>query len=165
LNPDAPNFRAVLLDGEDAESHQIIKSVKDASNNEGDIKQTQLEIIKPSELVGRTFLTEPQEDGQQVRARILRAITNNEQDIEDNPERIKFVCSMNNDAFEDILAYSDILQHLERDEDEGDVWQFRRITAHEGPLNSSHHNWKGSTYNILVEWEDGYITAEPLASE
>jgi hypothetical protein len=126
------------------------------------IPQTQLEIIDPSELIGRTFLTEPQEDGQRFRSRIVRAIAENEQELEDNPERVKFVCSMNNDAFEDIVAYSDILQHLERDEDDAHIWKFHRITAHEGPLASSHPNWKGSSFNVMVEWEDGSITTEPL---
>ena len=25
--------------------------------------------------------------------------------------------------------------------------------AHQGPLQSSDKDWKGSTYNVLVEWE------------
>jgi hypothetical protein len=159
LNPEAPNLRADLCDGE-ISTPLIIKSIKDG--REDAIPQTQLEIINPSELIGRTFLTDPQEDGQRFRARIVRAINDTERELEDNPERIQFVCSMNNDAFEDIVAYSDILQHIEREEDDTHVWKFRRITAHEGPLNVNHPNWNGSNYNIMVEWEDGSITAEPL---
>jgi hypothetical protein len=159
LDPDAPNLRADLCDGE-VDTPLIIKSIKDGRDDT--VPQTQLEIIDPGELIGRTFLTEPQEDGQRFRARIVRAIDDNEQELEDNPDRIKFVCSMNNDAFEDIVAYSDIIQHLERDEDDGHVWHFRRITAHKGPLRPHHPSWKGSSYNVMVEWEDGSITAEPL---
>jgi hypothetical protein len=156
LDPDAPNLRADLCDGE-IDTPLIIKDGRD-----GTVPQTQLEIIDPVELIGRTFLTEPQEDGQRFRARIVRAIEDIDRELEEDPERVKFVCSMNNGAFEDIVAYSEFLQHLERDEDDQHVWKFRRITAHEGPLNSNHPSWKGSSYNVMVEWEDNSITTEPL---
>jgi hypothetical protein len=159
LDPDAPNLRADLCDGE-VDTPLIIKSTK--GERDDIVPQAQLEIINPSDLIGRTFLTEPQEDGQRFCAQIVRAISNNEHDLENDPKQVKFVCSMNNDAFEDIVAYSNIIQHIERDEDNGHVWQFRRITAHEGPLRPNHPNWKGSTYNIMIEWEDGSITAKPL---
>jgi hypothetical protein len=159
LDPDAPNLRADLCDGE-VDTPLIIKSIKDERSDT--VPQTQLEIINPSELIGRTFLTEPQEDGQRFRPHIVRAINDTERDPKSYPERVKFVCSMNNDAFKDTVAYSGIVQHIERDEDDGHVWQFRRITAHKGPLRPSHPNWKGSSYNVMVEWEDGSITTEPL---
>ncbi len=110
LDPEAPNLRADLCDGE-VDTPLIIKSIKDGRGDT--VPQTQLEIIDPTDLTGRTFLTEPQEDGQRFGARIVRAIDKNEQELEDNPKRIKFVCSMNKDSFEDIVAYSDIMQHLE----------------------------------------------------
>jgi hypothetical protein len=37
------------------------------------------------------------------------------------------------------------------------------MAAHEGPLHPNHNNWKRSTYNVMVEWEDSSITAEPLS--
>jgi hypothetical protein len=43
------------------------------------------------------------------------------------------------------------------------VWKFRRITAQKGTINQLHKNWKGSKFNVMVEWENGEITAEPLA--
>jgi hypothetical protein len=36
------------------------------------------------------------------------------------------------------------------------------ITAHQGPLHSSDKYYKGSRYNVLVEWETGETTYEPL---
>ena len=35
--------------------------------------------------------------------------------------------------------------------------------AHEGPLARNHPNYKGSTYNVMIEWENGEITSEPLS--
>jgi hypothetical protein len=156
LDPDAPNLHADLCDG-GVDIPLIIKYIKDGRGDT--VPQTQLEIINPGELIGRTFLTEPQEDGQHFRARIVCTINDSNRELEADPKRVKFICSMNNDAFEDIIAYSNILQHLERDEDDNHVWKFRWITAHKGPLNSNHPSWKGSLYNVIVEWED---TSESL---
>ena len=53
----------------------------------------------------------------------------------DNPTRIEFLCSINDNEFEDIIAYNDILNHIEKDaSEETTIWKFKRITAHEGPL-------------------------------
>jgi hypothetical protein len=68
LNPDAPNLRADLCDGE-VDTPLIIKSIKDVSDDT--VPHTQLEIIDPSKLIGHSFLTEPREDGQRFRARIV----------------------------------------------------------------------------------------------
>ena len=38
-----------------------------------------------------------------------------------------------------------------------------KVSAYEGPLDPRHPNWKGSKYNVMVEWENGEITSEPLA--
>ncbi len=42
------------------------------------------------------------------------------------------------------------------------LYHFRGIIGHQGPLDSKHPNWKKSKYNILVEWETGEKTYEPL---
>ena len=35
--------------------------------------------------------------------------------------------------------------------------------GHQGPLAASDPDWKGSKYNVQVEWETGEITYEPLS--
>ena len=42
------------------------------------------------------------------------------------------------------------------------MYKFCRITAHQGPLHSSDKDYKGSAFNVLVEWESGETTYEPL---
>ena len=63
------------------------------------------------------------------------------------------------------MSYNDIMNYLHRDQlaDDGTLWQFRRIISHQGPLTSSDRHWKGSSYNIEIEWENGEISYEPLA--
>jgi len=61
------------------------------------------------------------------------------------------------------LTYNEILNYIEQQDDDGTkVWNFRRITAHEGPLKPSDPTYKGSKYNVMIEWENGEITSEPL---
>ncbi len=60
------------------------------------------------------------------------------------------------------MSYNEILTHIQCDEASDIVWKFCCITAHEGPLKQNHPNYKGSTYNIMIEWENGEITSEPM---
>ena len=61
------------------------------------------------------------------------------------------------------MSYNDIIDHIEKNEDDSGVWKLGRITAHEGPLQPIHPDYKGSKYNVMIEWETGEITAEPLS--
>ena len=60
---------------------------------------------------------------------------------------------------------SDIVERQHQDEiDNADkVWLFRKIVRHVGPLSPNDPNYKGSKWNLRVEWEDGSITDEPLS--
>ena len=44
-----------------------------------------------------------------------------------------------------------------------ELYKFRAIIGHQGPLLASDPDWKGSKYNVQVEWETGEITFEPLS--
>ena len=44
-----------------------------------------------------------------------------------------------------------------------ELYRFRAIIGHEGPLLASDPDWKGSKNNVQVEWETGEITFEPLS--
>ncbi len=61
------------------------------------------------------------------------------------------------------MSYNHILAHIQQDEDSNIVWKFCHITSHEGPLKPNHPSYKGSSYNVLVKWENGEITSEPLS--
>ena len=52
--------------------------------------------------------------------------------------------------------------HREDDSSDPVVWKFKKITAHEGPIDKNHLSWHGSSYNMMIEWENGEITSEPL---
>ena len=140
-------------------------------------------FMAPDDMIGRTFLAFPTDEGQRHRGWILRLVdtSKNEQDttitvhgdivdngdinkegisntidahnkkLEKNPERIKFICSFHNDKYEEVVTYNEIMRHTEKDDEDSSVWKFRRITAHEGPLNQRHLSYKWSRYNLMEE--------------
>ena len=135
--------------------------------NDGPSVKQRMITIDPKDLIGRTFLKESEVDGQRFRARIVRAIVENENNLKKGSEYMKFICEVPNSTVDEILTYNEILDHLEKEQSEKDndteqVWSFRRIAAHQGPLRPTDKDWKGSMYNVLIEWETGESTYEPL---
>ena len=61
------------------------------------------------------------------------------------------------------MSYVQNLDHLDQQEQQEDLYKFRAITGHQGPLSPQDENYKGSKYNVMVEWETGEITDEPLS--
>ena len=45
-----------------------------------------------------------------------------------------------------------------------ELFKFRSIIGHKGPLAESDPDWKGSKSNVPVEWETGETTYEPLST-
>jgi hypothetical protein len=88
--------------------------------------------------------------------------------IEDHNYRLKkqqqitYLLSTNKDTSEDVTAYNQLLDYWEKDENNDFIWKFKRNTSHQCPLTPKHPNYKGSTYNIMVEWENGETTMEQL---
>ena len=69
---------------------------------------------------------------------------------------------------EKLKSYNQLLDPLEtlQDNDVGidqELFKFRAIIGHQGPLKSTDPDWKGSKYNVQVEWETGEVTFEPLS--
>ena len=44
-----------------------------------------------------------------------------------------------------------------------DLIKFRALIGYQGPLKPTDPNWKGCKFNVLVEWETGEKTYEPLS--
>ena len=128
-----------------------------------EVTDTQPPVFDPEDLVGRTFLLDPKEDGQRFHARIVKLIEDHEDKTLNASDRIKFLCAVGNDQAEEIITYNQMLEHISRNDDDAVVWKFKRITSHQGPLKPEHKDYNGSSYNVMVEWENGEITAEPLS--
>ena len=82
-------------------------------------------IIDPEELVGRV-LSITQEDGEATRININEAISDHKDASNEYKPTVKFKCSVNNDAYEEVLTYNQILEYLAKDDNEI-VWKFQEI--------------------------------------
>jgi hypothetical protein len=105
------------------------------------VKQRKV-TIHPKDLIGRTFLKDSEEDGQRFRARFVRDVTDKEDELKKGSEYMKFICELPNSTVDEILTYNEILDYIEREENEiqndtEQLFKFRRITAHQDPLRTS----------------------------
>ena len=55
-----------------------------------------------------------------------------------------------------------IQKGTDAEEDPDSLFKFRDIVAHQGPLESIDPDQKGRKYNVMVEWDSGEVTYEPL---
>ena len=121
----------------------------------------------PDDLIGRTFLLPKNELGERLRATIRRKVIETSKLLDDQHDnaidKINFHLDVGQGRAEAIMSYVQILDHLDQKEQQEDLYKFRAITGHEGPLSPQDENYKGSKYNVMVEWETGEITDEPLS--
>ena len=67
-------------------------------------------------------------------------------------------------ALDDLLTYNEVCEYLTRDRnsEDGEQWKYREFLNHvHTPVG--HKDRKGSEYNVLVLWENGEQTYEPLS--
>ena len=101
-----------------------------------------------------------------VTAKILKEIADQGLGLAAQPECKCFLASINDEEYEEIMTYNDILGHINRQgetEDSPDLWKFKRISGHQGPLKSTDKDYNGSSFNVRVEWDNGEMTYEPLS--
>ena len=149
------------LDPIDASTSNFEQFVKSQSGEDEDhpIPMTSIDIPN---LLGRSFLLSPEDNGERYMAKIID-IDDHGQHLED----IKFKLKISKDQAEEIMSYNQLMDYIQKgtdaEEDPDSLFKFRDIVAHQGPLESTDPNHKGSKYNVMVEWESGEITYEPLA--
>ena len=108
----------------------------------------------PSDLVGRTFLLPPEENGERHRAKVTRQVVEIiDQDSGQRVENINYILDIGNGKVEELISYNQLLEHLEnaQDHDMGmdqELYRFRAIIGHQGPLLASDQDWKGSRKQI-----------------
>jgi hypothetical protein len=104
------------------------------------------------------------DDGRIYHAKIVQNILDNDTS---NHEQINFLVPISDGEFNEIISYKELSiiveEQNERQLETSDtVWDFKGIKDHQGPLSSAHKDYKGSSFNVLVKWEDGSETYEPL---
>ena len=148
------------LDPLDASTPNFEQFVKSQSGEDEDNPIHMANIDIPN-LLGRSFLLPPEDNGERHMAKIIN-IDDHRQLLED----IKFKLKINKDQAEEIMSYNQLMDYIQKgtdaEEDPDSLFKFRDIVAHQGPLEATDPNHKGSKYNVMVEWESGEVTYEPL---
>ena len=79
-------------------------------------------------------------------------------------DNINFLLDVGQGRSQAIISYNQVLNYLQKEnQDDESLYKFRAITDHHGPLKKDNPNYNGSLYNVMVEWETGEITEEPLS--
>ena len=148
------------LDHLDASTPNFEHFVKSQTGEDEDNPIPMANIDIPN-LLGRSFLLPPKDNGERHMAKVID-IDDHGQTLED----IKFKLKINKDQAEEIMSYNQLMDYIQKgtdaEEDPDSLFKFRDIVAHQGPLESTDPNHKGSKYNVMVEWESGEVTYEPL---
>ena len=148
------------LDPLDASTPNFEHFVKSQTGEDEDNPIPMANIDIPN-LLGRSFLLPPEDNGERHMAKIID-IDDHGQTLED----IKFKLKINKDQAEEIMSYNQLMDYIQKgtdaEQDPDSLFKFRDIVAHQGPLESTDPNHKGSKYNVMVEWESGEVTYEPL---
>ena len=119
--------------------------------------------FNPDDCIGRTFLLPLQENGERRRAKVTKKVIQEieAEDEKKNPKH-QFYLDICEVKVEELITYIQLLEHLEQAKEQDnsmdqEVYKFRAIIGHEGPLKATDPNWKGSRYNIQIEWETGEL--------
>ena len=108
---------------------EVVKGPDYIPDDHGEVAQ--MPTFPTVDLIGRTFLLPKDKKTQErFRARVVSAIEKHEADLAKDPTRMKFLCSVNNDEYETVMSYNDIMTQLTDDDDELRVWKFRKIVSH-----------------------------------
>ena len=154
-DPKHPNARLFPEGGElDKLASEIKNPVVESEADCIDPSRLKLPDINPENMVGMTFLREQEVDGPIYRAEVVKRLE------KDDADREQFLVSLGDGKRQEVLEYHALLEILKKHtaEEEGQdnndkLYAFYEVEG---------HRKKGQGWEILVHWEDGSKTWEPL---
>ena len=137
-------------------SHQQTKiltsAMEDRLNNGGS-----LPTFDSSDLLGRTFITNPDDDQEQRRAKIFDVALSNERTADGKQPLFTFKARVGDKVLKHIMTYNRMLEWCDRDLDKDDFYRFVRVLGHRKKPSA-----KGG-WQVLVEWASGETTWNDLS--
>ena len=163
-----PNRRLVSDGGESSQTPKPIVFVRSRQDDSQSATKRMAEY-NPDDLIGRTFLLPQNEQGESLRATIKRKVIETSKLLDNQHDnainKINYHLDAGQGRAEAIMSYVHILDHLDHQEQQEDLYKFRAITGHQGPLSPQDENYKGSKYNVMVEWETVTEFRQPLQEQ
>ena len=107
----------------------------------------------------------PDAEGNMCEATVTDAVYDFEKSLLKDPLHARFKTSLKSKKgkYEEMISYNQLLEHLERHEQQPLLWELDKVIAHQGPLHQKDPNYQNSKYNVTVKWSNGEITDEPLS--
>ena len=165
----SPNLRLDPPQGED-QSQDLTSDVfvYGRPNPDGSANTPPMSIINFDDLLGRNFLLPMDENGERKRATISEHVNDLCQQQVSREDQLRFKLKIDGDQLDDLISYNQLMEYLEDKTDTGPLedglYRFKCIKDHKGPYTSSDPEYNGSSYNLLIEWETGEQTWEPLSN-
>ena len=120
------------------------------------------------DLLGRTVLLPMDENQERKRATVCDHVNTISQDQVSREDQLRFKPKIDGDQLDDLISYNQLMEYLEENTDTGQLenglYKFKCIKDHRGPCTSSDPECIGTSYNLLIEWETGELTWEPLSN-
>ena len=119
-----------------------------SSSHAGPTSTKPLPEFNPDDLVGRTFLLPPGDNGERLWAEVTRKVVEDiEKEDGERVQKLSFILGIGNGKLEEIISYSQLVDHLEAAANEDneisdDLYKFRALIGHQGPLKPTDPNWK-----------------------
>ena len=138
-------------------SQPVVTSIQDYYD-----EPISLPKFSPDELLGMMVLRTLDEEVLHVK--VVHKIMDHDSE---NHQQTKFLLSLGDRQLEEIISYNEfcdlVMEKMDsKDNGHHDFIIYSGILDHQGPLKNHDPRYKGSTYNILINWEDGTQTWEPL---
>ena len=84
----------------------------------------------------------------------------------ENHQQIKFLLSLGDGQFEEIISYNQLSNlvngSMATKESGQHDFTYSGIINHQGPIKKNDQKYKGSSYNVLVDWDDHTQMWEPI---
>ena len=137
-----------------AQQREVLSSAVGDTLKEGE----QLPTFDSSDLLGRTFITNPDENQEQRRAKIFEVALSKERTADGQQPLFSFKARVGDRVHEHVMTYNRMLEWCDRDVDKDDFYRLVRILGHR-KRTSARGGWQ-----VSVEWASGQITWNDLTT-
>ena len=102
-------------------------------DDENPSRSKPIPTLDPEDLIGRTYLLSPEENGERQRAKVTRKVAEIiDQENGHRIENIKFILDIGNGKVEELISHNQLLDHLETDQNndlgmDQELFKFRAI--------------------------------------
>ena len=89
----------------------------------------------PTDLIDRTFLLQPEENGERHRAKVTERLSKSLTRKWSQSRNINYIIDIGNGTVEELISYNQLIEHMENAQDNGmgmdqELFRFRSIIGH-----------------------------------